>query len=244
MGAEWYVDVKGRAKGPFTATQLRTLALENRISGETRVRQGADGRWVAASRVKGLFEAKDPQADGGAEHGEVAANNRDQPSPETEPLALVPDRRVKPRLIVLACLVALALIATVGWPQKVFFCTSMVFLLGTFPRYCINGQRFEREFVFMFVRVQNKSWRLASFEAIETDLEFQLPAWTIIFLFLNWFLVRLLDYLVPWAGGKYRILLRDGEGERILAWQGNGEGSFRANLQALEDTTGLPVERR
>jgi hypothetical protein len=56
-------------------------------------------------------------------------------------------------------------------------------------------------------------------------------------------LIRLMDWLVPWFGGDYKLWLRTVSDERVLAWQGNGEGNFRQNLEILEETTGLPVTR-
>jgi hypothetical protein len=244
VGAVWFVDVDGQSKGPLTPGQLRELALKKRILPQTRVRKGADGRWVQAGQVRGLFEDPGVPAGDAARPAQRSEQPADEDAADTKPTTLVPVRNVKVRLLVLACLIVLGLIGSATWYAKAFFCGSMVLLLGTFPRYQLSGKKLEREFFLVFRRVQHKSWRLVSFEAIETDLEFQLPFWTIIFLGWNWLLVKMLDALVPWLGGRYRILLRDYKGQRVLAWQGNGEASFRANLQTLEDLTGLPVERR
>ena len=43
--------------------------------------------------------------------------------------------------------------------------------------------------------------------------------------------------------GEYKLWLRTESDERVLAWQGNGEGNFRRNLEILEDILGLPVMR-
>ena len=56
----------------------------------------------------------------------------------------------------------------------------------------------------------------------------------------NVLMIWLLDWLIPWAGGDYKLWLRSKSG-RLLAWQGNGEANFRHNLAVLEDATGLPV---
>jgi hypothetical protein len=56
-------------------------------------------------------------------------------------------------------------------------------------------------------------------------------------------MVWLLDWLIPWAGGEYKLWLRMLAGHRVLAWQGNGESNFRQNLNILEDISGLPVVR-
>jgi hypothetical protein len=58
MSAAFYCTVDGEPAGPFTAEELKRLALEGKLSASDSVRKGADGKWVPASRVKGLFEKK------------------------------------------------------------------------------------------------------------------------------------------------------------------------------------------
>ena len=121
----------------------------------------------------------------------------------------------------------------------------MALLLGTFPKRRVTQRQLEREMIVMFKRAGVKRWPFRRFEAIETDIESRLPIWSAIFLGpLNWIMVRLLDYVVPWFGGTYKIWLRDWDRERTIAWQGNSEADFRANLEVLEEATGLPVQRR
>ena len=244
MGAEWYVNVTGQIKGPFTSDQLKRFALQNSISPRTGVRKGTDGRWVQADRIKGLSFDKAAQ---GGEQTEDAV--RTQVTPEAavtgaEFTVLSPHRRITPRVIALGCLIVFALIGTAGAFQKAFFCGSMALLLGTFPRYRVNRQELQCEFVLMFCPVHTKSWPFNRFEAIETDLDFQLPFWTIIFFGWNWLMVKFLDFIVPWMGGSYMIWLRTWKRDRVLAWQGNGDTDFQSNLETLQRVTGLPIERR
>ena len=60
--SEWYFREMGQAFGPFSASQLREKAAMGRIASDTPVRKGTDGKWVEASRVKGLI-ARQPKAD-------------------------------------------------------------------------------------------------------------------------------------------------------------------------------------
>ena len=62
MASEWYVQHGGKQYGPMTAANLKKLAAERKISPATQVRQGAEGQWVAASRVQGLFAAPATQS--------------------------------------------------------------------------------------------------------------------------------------------------------------------------------------
>lgn len=243
MGDPWYVNMEGQFKGPFTARQLKNLALQRSISPETCVRKGTDGRWVKAELVKGLFVQEPvPAADQpGDTSGTAAATSA---SDEKSPTVLSPDRRVAPRVLAIGFLVAFALIGRAGVLPTIFFCASVAMLLSSFPRYVIDRRELQREFVLLFYPVHIKRWPLRQFEAIETDLEFQLPFWTVIFFGWNWLIVRFLDFIVPWMGGSYIIWLRTFDRDRILAWQGNRESDFKTNLQTLEETTGLPVQRR
>lgn len=44
------------AHGPFAPTQMKELARTGKIDKETKVRLGADGKWISGANVKGLFD--------------------------------------------------------------------------------------------------------------------------------------------------------------------------------------------
>ncbi len=54
--AEWYTKIAEQVVGPLSAEQLKALAAGGRLAPVDPVAQSADGPWVPASRVKGLFE--------------------------------------------------------------------------------------------------------------------------------------------------------------------------------------------
>lgn len=56
MATEWYCRLMGSELGPFTSKQLLEMARHHQITPDDSVRKGADGNWVGAHRVKGLFE--------------------------------------------------------------------------------------------------------------------------------------------------------------------------------------------
>jgi hypothetical protein len=58
MASQWYYRAEGQTVGPVSSSELRRLALEGRITRDTRVRKGSDGEWVPAERVNGLFDLK------------------------------------------------------------------------------------------------------------------------------------------------------------------------------------------
>ena len=94
----------------------------------------------------------------------------------------------------------------------------------------------------MFYPAHVTRWSLESAERAETDLEYQLPIWTVIFFGYDWVVVRLIGWLFPWFGGDYKIWLRMPQRRRILAWQGMAEDDFRENLRTLREMTDLPIE--
>lgn len=55
MATEWYYQVMGETLGPLSSAQLREKTLSGEIIPDTWVRKGAQGKWVAADHVKGLF---------------------------------------------------------------------------------------------------------------------------------------------------------------------------------------------
>lgn len=165
---------------------------------------------------------------------------------------LVPYRRVRVRLVVLAALVVFILLGNPAWHTALVFAVSMALLLGTFPRTRFNETMLEREFLAMFIPVHAKQWQFDQFECILTGLEERSMFMDILFggsfggclgaLFMPVF-ERIFDSLMPWLGGDYKIWLQTHAGDRVLVWQGNGEHRFRTNLELLEKNTGLPVQR-
>ncbi len=55
MATQWYCKIAGYERGPLSAQALKSMADKGRLQPDTLVRQGPEGSWVPASRVKGLF---------------------------------------------------------------------------------------------------------------------------------------------------------------------------------------------
>jgi len=161
---------------------------------------------------------------------------------------LVPHPKIWLRAVILVLFAALAWFGTTSWQSKVGFCFIVAGFLGTFPRPRISAEYYEREWFAVFVPLGRSRTRLADLTQIETDLEKGIGmtggclVW-LLFGIQTLVMVWLLDWLLPWAGGDYKLWLRTKSGRRILAWQGNGESNFQRNLEILEDTLGLPVTR-
>lgn len=66
MSSEWYFQSKGRRFGPITASLLKQHVEAGRVGPETLVRRDAEGDWVPAAQIRGLFKdvpASVPPAD-------------------------------------------------------------------------------------------------------------------------------------------------------------------------------------
>lgn len=107
---EWYYRLTGEVIGPVSWEQLKQKADEGQLEHQTPVREGAEGRWTAASQVPRLLdspaelgEPSDPQDDVapeirlGAESEDVArpkdvaeAEVDQEPDIQRSPLALRP----------------------------------------------------------------------------------------------------------------------------------------------------------
>jgi hypothetical protein len=158
---------------------------------------------------------------------------------------LYPRPRIWLRATVVVLLVALAWVGTTPWYAKTVFCLAMLGLLGSFPRPRIDSTCYEKTWFICFVAVRPIRIPWEKCIQIETDLDERLDAASSFLLFgvrdmlLGW----IIDWLLPWFGGEYKLWLRTGPHDRVLAWQGNGEWNFRQNVDVLEDASGLPVTR-
>lgn len=64
MATELYLQIGGKERGPISAAQLKELAASGKITPETLVKNGLDGKWVPAGNIPGLFGQKDPAISG------------------------------------------------------------------------------------------------------------------------------------------------------------------------------------
>ncbi|MBN1395793.1 MAG: hypothetical protein JW959_12290 [Pirellulales bacterium] len=161
---------------------------------------------------------------------------------------LVPRPKTMLRGAILIALLFLGLISNAPAAAKIVAGLTMVAIFGTFPYSRISAEKFQKTWHVLFIPVYIQHVPLGGVDRIETGLEQKMnlaSGCAIAFLVGIWNLVMiwLLDWLIPWAGGDYKLWLRLDSGRRVLAWQGNGEANFRQNVHVLEDASGLPVVR-
>ncbi|HYD86206.1 MAG TPA: DUF4339 domain-containing protein [Vitreimonas sp.] len=60
---QWWVQVRGKAYGPYTMEQLTAFVAEGRVRPATPVSNSPDGAWIEARKVIGLTRALEPAND-------------------------------------------------------------------------------------------------------------------------------------------------------------------------------------
>ena len=56
MAREWFLQSSAKELGPYSASEMKEHAIAGLISPDTPVRKGVSGKWLKASKVKGLLE--------------------------------------------------------------------------------------------------------------------------------------------------------------------------------------------
>lgn len=244
MTSQWYIEDEGRALGPFSAAQMKAQAAAKRIGPETRVRQGQTGPWTAARNVKGLLKSAAPQPEPSEQ-----SNTKPAPQPTAakqsadEAFRLAPIRNRNRRVLIYLGLVAFILIGQAPFHKQLFFDLSVGLLIGSYPIVEIRKQKIERTLMIFLFPVHKKAWRLRDFVGVEAGREPRITETVgclVLIFFWYWFLSRLLDYVIPWLGGNYKLVLRQYDDETVLIWQGNSTSDYEANLALLE-SAGLPI---
>lgn len=62
MATQWFVHADGKQYGPLTPSQLKGMVDQGKVTHDTPVRMGAEGKWVRAGRVKGLLPTHEPES--------------------------------------------------------------------------------------------------------------------------------------------------------------------------------------
>lgn len=78
MSADWFCKIGDKKYGPLNDKQIKTIVAKGQLKPEHLVRQGSEGPWVPAGRVKGLFPA------GAA--GNAPSQGKKPPSATAKPL--------------------------------------------------------------------------------------------------------------------------------------------------------------
>jgi hypothetical protein len=157
---------------------------------------------------------------------------------------LLPRRSVVVRLMVLGALAVLFAVGCSRWSSAVISTVLVAVALGTYPEVSVEGGCLVRRLRVLFWPVSVVRTSLKPCWQIDIELEWR-PSMGFGFLLgiWNWISLFIFDRIFPWFGGDYKLWLRLGVDQRVLAWQGNGEDNFRHNVDVLEEATGLTAVR-
>lgn len=157
---------------------------------------------------------------------------------------LHPLPRIQFRVGLFVLLIIPPLVTSGPWTGKISAVVMVSFLVGTYRRSVISGGTFQTNMTWMFIPFSPRRCKLKYVATIETGLEPRAGWWTF-FLFgpSFWVFSRICDFLMPWIGGEMKLWLRSAKGKRLLAWQGNSNDHFQANLAMLKNATGAEVVR-
>lgn len=148
------------------------------------------------------------------------------------------------RAVILVVLLIPILLSSGFWLVKLFLTVLMAFLVGTVWRSDVREARIERQLFLAFVPLRTKRWSLDKFQRIEIVTRPPTSVVAVVGIGVVWWLMwRAFDWLFPWLEATYQLHLRGKTGKRVLAWQGNSEADFDANMERLIEVTGLPVQR-
>ena len=89
MSLEWYCKIMGEEWGPMSAEELVDVARRGRLTRNDTVRRGADGNWVRAERVLGLFDSQVNSATASLASAKASANSsgvNDVPAAARQPM--------------------------------------------------------------------------------------------------------------------------------------------------------------
>lgn len=158
---------------------------------------------------------------------------------------LLPIPRVWLRALLFAgILLPVVFLSTHSWSLKLPSLLMWAALIGSYRDARIAGPVFRFNYVIAFVPLPAKKLKLDRVARLGVDIEESLSfGWILVFGFWNVLFTWLLDWLLPWVGGRYRVWLVTIKGKKILAWQGNSDPAFDENVRRLEAATGLTMER-
>ena len=65
-----------------------------------------------------------------------------------------------------------------------------------------------------------------------------------LFMGFNWLMDRIMQWIWPWMAGELELWVVTARDKKLLAWRGNGDAAFQANLATLTSATGATVRRQ
>lgn len=160
---------------------------------------------------------------------------------------LVPEFKLRGRLIALGIMLIPVLLAwKVGIGYQLLACFVPVVLTGTYRESSLDGDWFHTRFHLGFIPFGKDRCKLPAVVTIFTKYGVNETGYGTFFLLgpVMIVFIWIFDYLMPALGGSYEIWLETAKGREILAWCGNNEAHYKANLELLRSRTSADVRTR
>lgn len=148
--------------------------------------------------------------------------------------------------IVFAVLSLPALVSfELSWFAKAFGVALMAVLVGSARASRVEGTELVTQLFVAFVPLKPERCKLKFIVQIEAENRKGIGAvdW-MFFLGFNWVMDHIMQWIWPWMAGELELWVVTARDKKMLAWRGNGDDAFQANLATLTSATGAAVRRQ
>ncbi len=149
------------------------------------------------------------------------------------------------RYVLVVVLSLPAAIAPVGFLSKLLAVAFVTVIVGSVRVTRVSGTDLEAQQFIAFMPFKPDRCKLKFVTEIEAGHRKE-PSMTDFLMFgiFNWVMDRIMQWVWPWMAGEYELWVVTAREKRMLAWRGNGDDGFLANLQILTSATGAAVTRK
>ncbi len=150
------------------------------------------------------------------------------------------------RWIVFGVLILPALFSSkVSWVAMPFAVAMMAALVGSARVSHVSGTELITQLFIAFVPRKPERVKLKFIVLIEAENRKGVGAidW-MLFMGFNWLMDRIMQWIWPWMAGELELWVVTARDKKLLAWRGNGDDAFQANLATLTSATGATVRRQ
>lgn len=150
------------------------------------------------------------------------------------------------RWIVFGVMSLPALISSaIPWYLKPVALVLLAGLVGSGRESFVEGTDLVTRLFVAFVPLKPERCKLKFIVLIEAENRRGIGAvdW-ILFMGFNWVMDRIMQWIWPWMAGELELWVVTARDKKMLAWRGNGDVAFQANLATLTSATGANVRRQ
>ncbi len=151
----------------------------------------------------------------------------------------------KTRWVVFVVLILPAFLAGGSWGLKLFAIAFVAAMVGTVQEWRVSGTELVSQQFIAFIPLKPKRCKLKF--VVEIEVQNRRGLGTVDWLIFGIFILvidRVMQWVWPWFGGELEMWVVTARDKKMLAWRGNGDAAFQANLATLTSATGANVRRQ